>query len=125
MTHDELRKIVDDATPGPWEKTKYYIDMSVHTDCGIVSNEGYSICRAPRYETEEQYNKDFDFIAAARTAIPALLDEVARYRKALEFYADEKNHTIFIDKDSGLAWTHVEIDDGQRALDALQLEGEM
>jgi len=38
---------------------------SLETDCGIVTVDGYSICRAPRYQKEQQWEADARLIAKA------------------------------------------------------------
>jgi hypothetical protein len=98
MTPDpkELRALLAKVTPGPWETDGRVIqcDSGIHT-IGELSQW------LPEFEGERKANAAF--IAAARSAVPALLDEietatatitaleaeVGRLREALELYADE------------------------------------
>lgn len=80
----ELRKLCEEATPGPWLQK----DMP----------EGYFTCIGPDFSkphiakvrnyvhphgfiTDGNSHADADFISAARTALPMLLDEVERLQK--------------------------------------------
>lgn len=75
----EWRRLADEATEGPWEA---YSLPAVPpgqwqmVGVGQVDNEmGHRI--------EAMFDDDAAFIAAARTAVPVLLDEVERLREAL------------------------------------------
>lgn len=61
----KLRALADAATPGPWNRdadgVSVYIDVR------------FAICDAS--------GADANFIAAARTAVPALLDEIERVER--------------------------------------------
>ena len=83
--HEELRALCDAATPGEWLYRPLEFD-----DWGIVRAGRSIICQArdPRASSEEALSEyrhagtdpweaNARFIAAARTAIPALLDRVA------------------------------------------------
>jgi hypothetical protein len=87
---DALQKLADEATPGPWTWTDHRVpDLE-----GVAGNEDYSyqidVLAAAHYGecgcrsacTLELYvNKaDSDFIAAARTAVPALIAELRATR---------------------------------------------
>lgn len=76
-TRDQLRALANAATPGPWEadhsEENNYSIKSPGTEWG----DGYAWVSDP---------SDAEFIAAARTAIPALLDEL--HEEARE------NHTL-------------------------------
>ena len=74
---DEWRRLIDAATPGPWTK-----------DAGELCNQD-SIwsekCRGYIQVTADVFEgTDKDFIAAAREAVPALLDEVEQLRAAVK-----------------------------------------
>ena len=85
MTTEELkrlRELCEKATKGEW-----------YEDCGCVEDS----CGMATIATcghggivIDQYRADARFIAAARTALPALLDEVERLRKALKAIADKQ-----------------------------------
>lgn len=75
-TLQAIRARADAATPGPWG----------YGDFGFVSNGNQIIV-----QTWDRMEENFDnsrnngeFIAHARTDIPALLDEVARLREELD-----------------------------------------
>lgn len=69
-------------TPRPW-KWYWKINDGLEADCGIYSEYTYgqavSICRAPRYEKEEQWEANARLIASA----PELLEEHKRWAKIL------------------------------------------
>ena len=70
----ELRKLCDEATPGPWMYNSHYevIQDMQDKQLNAVARKG----NAP-----ENWS-NMAFIAAARSAIPALLDEIDRLNKA-------------------------------------------
>ena len=71
---DRLRRLADAATPGPWENTRNGVQQTIDaaTKVGDYKYEGVGI-------VPEEYvrQEDAEFIAAARTAVPALLDALA------------------------------------------------
>lgn len=77
MERDEIRKITDAATPGPWGLTRE--DDSVRTDHTPENNYcSEHICSMDHYRDERQAEKqpNASFIAMSRTVIPQLLDEL-------------------------------------------------
>lgn len=87
MTKDErdaLRQLCEAATPGPW--------VSFQEDSAIEAEEGGAICHIAHHAylpTAMRRNEDWShanaaFIAAARTALPKLLDYVEELEKKLE-----------------------------------------
>lgn len=70
MNHDELRRLADAAWPGPWEKFGNTVTLKAR---GKVAQ---TITLPGDHQT-------IAFIAAARSAVPALLDEVEQLREAL------------------------------------------
>ena len=82
MTHDELKAIrerAEKATKGPWTHPPYEEE--------IVAPGEMPVIRAGQVRGESflcAEDADLDFIAAARTDIPALLYEIDRLRTALE-----------------------------------------
>jgi hypothetical protein len=94
MTTDELRAIrerCEAATPGPWlhaERIRLaciYQDQGIETfDC-IDDVDSFVVFVGMAHS--EQSRKDFDFIADARTDIPALLAEVERLQAEVALLA--------------------------------------
>ncbi len=84
ITDDELaewQRLCDAATPGPWrldgrhdydDGSEFGIDM-------IVANNGEPVVIADS-GVYPPHGQDAEFIAAARSAIPRLLEEVRRLR---------------------------------------------
>ena len=74
IDRDRLRKLAGRATPGPWENTRNGVQQTIDaaTKVGDYKYEGVGI-------VPEEYvrQEDAEFIAAARTAVPALLDALA------------------------------------------------
>jgi uncharacterized protein (DUF885 family) len=83
--HAALRALADAATPGPWEVER---DPYGDDDYPVSANGRY-LCVSPDDGVRGGHSEaDAAFIAAARDAVPALLDEVERLRKELrECYA--------------------------------------
>lgn len=68
---DELKKLCDEATPGPWDAKGIRL---------LPDNEG--CLNLPDGRDHELYGSltDMKFIAASRTALPKLIAEVERLR---------------------------------------------
>lgn len=79
---DSLRALADAASPGPWEDGT----ASCCPDMGWVDGPKGVVC--PVYQgtkvTHTLDANDAAFIAAARTAVPWLLDEIERLRDLLK-----------------------------------------
>ena len=77
---DELHRLADAATPGPWERQE-----TVHTDNYVTAGGGVltgtHVC-GPTYERHNAL-----FIAAAREAVPALITRVRELEAALSVSA--------------------------------------
>lgn len=76
MTIDrsELRRLCEAATPGPWRLHK-------HAHAHVTSGGGENVANCGgaqrNFDREQQFSQQIDnatFVAAARTALPALLD---------------------------------------------------
>ena len=65
---EKMRNACDAATPGPWE-SKHYGRYEDHDECCIALTDD---------SIEPSKYANADFIAAARTALPAALDEIER-----------------------------------------------
>jgi len=94
---DELRRLCDDPalTPGPWESvaSEDRDHMSWVRDPSMPQGaDSIALVGASELETEQAI---VDFIASAREALPALLDEVERLQAALEFYSDPRKYRGF------------------------------
>jgi len=82
MTDDELtalERLANDATPGPWEVVDYCYDPRNGRArvLGVPSHGARPILSDGAWKT------DCHFIAASRTAVPALIAEVRRLRDVL------------------------------------------
>ena len=78
MTDDELkelRRLADAATPGPWYAGHSYEQGDPGTYVGQENDWRIIVC-----DDQEPRVEDAAFIAAAREAIPKLLDEIKRLR---------------------------------------------
>lgn len=79
---EALRRLADAATEGPWEAQDYDDNPGDEGSC-VLTHEPERGTRAIAYAiaypwtTPESCNADAEFIAAARTAVPALLDALA------------------------------------------------
>lgn len=77
IDRDELRKLADAATPGPWEAITDRYDSEIGWYMG-----GHIPNVADEFRTEHDGDhpplgaEDAKFIAAAREAVPALLDQL-------------------------------------------------
>lgn len=85
----ELRRLAEAATKGPWELKERgdCVSPCPTDDC----EKPAPVCAVPGYVMHgnqadwwEQWVADGDFIAAARSAFPELLDEVERLRARCE-----------------------------------------
>ena len=93
MTPDRikgLRRLCDAATPGPWDNEKC---EWVYAKVPRGRPNGEMIAQAlggpsGKNLTREQCIQNAAFIAAARTAMPELLDEVSRLRGLLRLAAE-------------------------------------
>lgn len=74
---EALRGLLAEATPGPW---RLEVDESWgDKDTSVVSDKGVICCDTQYYPTAVAPN-DQALIAAAITALPAILDELTRLR---------------------------------------------
>jgi hypothetical protein len=78
---DTIEARTNAATPGPWCTDAWEIYQGTEYQPGLSAWIGET-CRGT--STPEQDRADAAFIAAARTDIPALLDQVRRLTAALE-----------------------------------------
>lgn len=83
----EWRRLAEAATPGPWERRRNRHPNTNGTSWGWVEGTGFTWDCSHVAGAE----RDAAFISAARTAVPALLDEVERLRVSARFLGDEAN----------------------------------
>jgi len=89
---DHLKRLCEAATPGPWGWKKGRLmqmaapesKYTYQRDIGYQETD-YDFNDPAR---EEQAERDAEFIAAARTALPAALDEVSRLRQESMYLQD-------------------------------------
>lgn len=72
-----LRKMAAAATPGPWDGTQCWRDLAEDDKTWLWG------ASTPVSPNQEQAKADAAFVAAARTAMPAALDELDRLTTAL------------------------------------------
>lgn len=78
---NDIQSRADAATAGRWQ---YYwrTNDAGEADCGVFYEEraglAHSVCRAPRYQKQDQWDADGNFIASARTDVPRLV-QALRY----------------------------------------------
>lgn len=106
MTHpitDEelqrLKELAERATSGPWHPN--CSDDSEHTDvvyAKYLGGEPDWVCMVGRSELDQQ-NADTEFIAASRSAIPALIARIEEQQKEIDFWRTESDrlHSALID----------------------------
>lgn len=85
MTTEEiarLRALCEKATEAPW--SYYAADEATPSRADIVYSGGHPTFTGSFSVGEMHHPKDRAFIAAARTALPAVLDEIERLQRALE-----------------------------------------
>lgn len=79
-----LRAISDAATPGPWVaqiEGRDHVSGDTFILIGEEGNRGDDLYLLR--DTTPASAADFEFVAAARSYLPKLLDEIARLRRAL------------------------------------------
>jgi hypothetical protein len=91
VTNDELkewRRLEAAASPGPWEYDGQHYEITtpkgewywlIMSECRSAPDQ---TCQADEYG--HKYDGNFAFIAAARTAVPVLLAELARLQAELD-----------------------------------------
>lgn len=83
----EWKTLADNATPGPWTTQKPALDAATGFAGGVIVAavaRGQGVYASPPGGSYPE--NDRRFIAAARTAVPALLAEVERLREAIDRY---------------------------------------
>lgn len=85
---DQLRALLVKTTPGPWSLGKPYVDDEGYRESPLFASvNGTTVCPVavclPFPHVSGMQEANAAFVMAARTALPALLDEVERLRAAL------------------------------------------
>lgn len=80
----EWERLANEATEGPWKSflTREFGSVSMANDPTT------EVCYA---DTDENFANDCNFIAAARAAVPALIEDVRRLRAELEKTSNERS----------------------------------
>jgi hypothetical protein len=79
---EELKRLCEDATPGPWEDC---LDQLNAPSATVIDHEwGPPTPNAPEGTYASVTRADADFIAASRTALPELIAEVEFLTKVAE-----------------------------------------
>lgn len=120
MTNDEAKAAkarAEAATPGPWKNTSGNGSGSVSAPtegCAVYVNAGAFADAG----TVRRWKRDAAFIAAARTDVPALVDDLleARAGKALALEAFEKGHALVAALEHDNADLRVRLDAALRCL---------
>ena len=78
-------------TDGKWKPYWRLNEKDGETDCGIVSDNGWSVCRCPRYQTEQQWKADGALLASAKELYEALEAAVAELSSIHGAFGDKTN----------------------------------
>lgn len=94
----QVRKLADAATPGPWEAT-HDLHQRGEQDHGVWADSTHQYIgvgdihlAVQPAEVYAQEAADVEFIAAARTVVPALLDEIAGWQRWATEHADDASN---------------------------------
>ena len=95
MTLDELQKICDAATPGPWthHRQQHCPQINYH-EIELRTRHGGALYRSTSYGLMEV---DGEFISAARTEMPKLIDRARKLEAALQL-AKDKLKTVYFEQ---------------------------
>jgi len=139
MNTKELRELCEMATEGPWVVCQHLKSIEDDAACpcgyrGAIWGPEHDVAMSvaqPGHDGEPEgqenlgpsrYPRDKEianaqFIAASRTAIPALLDRIEEMERVLKFYADATKYNGEV-HDKGMRWPMYE-DGGKQARDCL------
>lgn len=104
---DNLRAILDAATPGSW-KTHLVDDTTIVSDAGV---EVATTCDSSNTQRADAYNVEYERMEADARLIamaPDLAAEVLRLREALRWIADRDNCTLLNEQLDRPTRLHVE-----------------
>ncbi len=114
QTLSQWRRLAGAAQPAPWEAVP-------EDPSNIIDGNGFHVCRTMPPSNDPDH--EADFICAARTAVPALLDECERLRAllreawmAIAGYPFANDITVRIDAAVGGGCAPLTIEDVEAAL---------
>lgn len=89
----ELQRLVEAATPGPWlavvgTGAKRRVQQTAMVGVADMRGQGAAGCLAVLAGLNKHRADDAEFIAAARAAVPELLDVIARLEALCECYPE-------------------------------------
>ena len=89
----ELKRLCDEATPGPWVKDgEWVVPEGFDNDAWVTGDEDCPMPVVGMWIHDNELlitGKDARFIAAARTAIPALIQHVERLERENDELAED------------------------------------
>ena len=94
MTLEQLKAIIEKATPGPWTLYERNNNGHVYTDHHSVV--GLAVHDHPEYSSISnpiEISANGEFIATSRTALPAALALIEQMAEAVQWYAAQEPHT--------------------------------
>lgn len=84
---NHLQSLLDAGTQGGW-RSYWRENDEGHADCGVTASlregMGHSVCRAPRFQKQSQWEIDGGLIAELHNAAPALLEAAREFNKLQE-----------------------------------------
>lgn len=83
---DEARRLTEAATPGPWEACGDWAVTS--PECNICGTQHLCSIHDGGRTSRRPAIADAEFIAAARTLVPALISEIEQLRELLASYGE-------------------------------------
>ena len=119
-----LKRLAEEATPGPWFQEKYPIDGSMEPMPQIHNEIEEIAATTYRRKSHDQHIVDAAYIAAANPeAVLGLIARIEKLEAALQFYADPRTYEGGHNDDVGS--TGIDIDyRGNTAREALKDEAD-
>lgn len=93
---DRLRKLCEDAHPGPWEHEPEagWVEVTADKHCAVIAGQVRPRNGFGGRIYEDNYEPTAEFIAAARTAVPALLDALDQAEARIKAVRDALDNPI-------------------------------
>lgn len=101
----ELRELCEKATPGPWEVDRVACTHVQSGRRGVASTGGYSTNLEDWEKVKDENEDNAKLIAASRTALPRLLDEVERLRKVVDQAIEGSQVGVKTESELCLGWS--------------------